>query len=202
MARIILTRDFYIPAGAVRVRHKASSAVAYLYPCRNRDGTAGRPAAMVFAGKQQKPAWRAYFDTDAIRAQRVGAYFAAIEAQEARQAERRAERAAKGRGVDVGDVLMAMWGYDQTNIDYYEIVGLVGKTMVEIRAIAAEREETEWQQGKSVPAPGRYIGEVMRRVAKDGRVKIDDVRSAGLVEPMARIGGKAVYKADHWTAYH
>lgn len=196
MARFKPQRSHYIPAGAVKVQHKASSAVAYLYARKD-----GYPAAVVFAGRRQKPDWQYRFTDAGRRARRIGEYFAAIEAQEASKAARAAEQVAKGRGVEVGDVLRSSWGYEQTNIDYFEVVGLVGKSMVEIRKIAAESEGTDWMQGKSVPAPGQYIGEAMRRVAKDGRVKIDDVRSAWRVEPMAKIGGKALYEASHWTAY-
>lgn len=189
-------RSHYIPAGAVKVQHKGSSAVAYLYQAKS-----GQAAAVVFAGRRQKPDWKYRFGSPEGRAKRIGEYFAAVEAQEAARAKRKAEQAARGRGVAVGDILSAVWGYDQTNIDYFEIVGLIGKSMVEIRAIGAESEETDWMQGKSVPVPGKYIGEVMRKVAKNGSVKIDDVRSASVIEPIAKIGGKAVYGASHWTSY-
>jgi hypothetical protein len=37
----------------------------------------------------------------------------------------------------LGDILVASWGYDQTNIDYYQVVALVGTTKVRLRKIAA-----------------------------------------------------------------
>ena len=35
----------------------------------------------------------------------------------------------------VGDVLESSWGYEQTNIDLYQVIALNGKSMVTVRAI-------------------------------------------------------------------
>lgn len=41
-------------------------------------------------------------------------------------------------GVKVGDIFVSMWGYDQTNVDYYQVTALKGKTMVVLQAIGYE----------------------------------------------------------------
>lgn len=41
---------------------------------------------------------------------------------------------------EVGDVLVSSWGYDQTNIDFYEVVKVTPK-MVSIVRIKAKRDE-------------------------------------------------------------
>lgn len=189
-------REFYIPQGARKVAHKQSQAVAYLY---ERDGN---PHAVAFYGKAAKPVWRYRFRDEEQRERKIAGLFAHYQAYEQRKAEQRAARQARGRGLEVGDVLSAMWGYEQTNIDYYQVTALIGDKMVEVRKIAAAAEETQWLQGKTVPLVDNFVSEPMRRLAKDGRVKIDDVRSASRVEPLARIGDKAVYPAAHYTAYH
>lgn len=62
--------------------------------------------------------------------------------------------------VKVGDIFTYSWGYDQTNVDYYEVVGVTpsGKS-VRVRQIA-EREtyDAHMMTGTSVPVPGKYIG--------------------------------------------
>jgi hypothetical protein len=191
-----LTREFYIPTGARKVAHKLSSAVAYLYEYK------GVPYAVVFHGKSAKPCWRYSFATPLAREHRIARFFTARAEHDTARAKRQAERKQAGRGLGVGDVLSAMWGYEQTNIDYYEITALIGNTMVEVRKIAAEREETEWQQGKTVPLPGHFTSEPMRRKASQGGVRIDETRHASKLEPLAVIGGKPVYAAEHFTAYH
>lgn len=102
-------------------------------------------------------------------------------------------------------MLRASWGYDQTNIDYYEVTKLVGSQMVEYRQIGCESVTTEFMQGKSVPSPGKYISEPKRaRVSDYGNrdsIKAHDSANAYLMKPEILPGGVKVYQASHWTAY-
>lgn len=197
MPRLQLDRAFFIPQGAVKVAHKHSAAVAYVWTDRR-----GRPCAKLFYGRQAKPVWHYHFGSEESRARRVERGFAHYAEYEARRAEQRAARKAKGRGLAVGDVLKTCWGYEQTNIEWFQVTALIGKTMVEIRELACDSSETQWLQGKTVPLVDQFAGEPLRRVAKDGAVKVDDVRTAWLEQPMADIGGRKVYAAAHYTAYH
>ena len=74
------------------------------------------------------------------------AYKKLLEKKEARHAKRVAEQRArreqeKGRleetmkNVKVGDVFSASWGYDQTNVDFFQVVALVGKQSVRVRQV-------------------------------------------------------------------
>lgn len=53
----------------------------------------------------------------------------------------------------VGTVLYSSWGYDQTNIDFYEVVKATAKT-VTIRGIKQVRTHDGYMQGSCVPATG------------------------------------------------
>lgn len=91
----------------------------------------------------------------------------------------------------VGDVGTYSWGYEQTNIEYYEVVEVKAKTIV-IRRIARAAAEDGWLQGTCQPKRGHYIGEPQRKVVRDGGwVSMD-------------FGGLHKWdgKADRWTAYH
>ena len=61
-------------------------------------------------------------------------------------------------GVKVGDIFYASWGYDQTNIDYYQIVGVTEKGCY-IRPIGAKRihEKDEWGSDALMPAKDHFI---------------------------------------------
>jgi len=77
----------------------------------------------------------------------------------------------------IGDVLYNSWGYDQTNVSFFEVVGLVGKASIEIRPIASDVVEgSEGFMSESVvPVPGSFSDDcpVMRkRVDKWGAVDI------------------------------
>ena len=41
----------------------------------------------------------------------------------------------KTHTLKTGDILYTSWGYDQTNIDFYQVVEVVGKASVRIRGI-------------------------------------------------------------------
>ncbi len=125
----------YIPKGAIKIADKNSDAVAYLY---NTDMDA--PAVRIFYGKQSKPVLACYFTRNggkgsAMRAERVAAYFASRQATLARKADEAAKRKATGRGVQVGQFLASSWGYDQTNVNFYKVVKLIGTTMAEVVAV-------------------------------------------------------------------
>ena len=44
--------------------------------------------------------------------------------------------------LEIGDILYSSWGYDQTNIDFYKVKRLAGKTMVELVPIESKLAET------------------------------------------------------------
>lgn len=41
-------------------------------------------------------------------------------------------------GVKVGDIFSMSWGYEQTNVNYFQVVELKGSTMIKIREIASQ----------------------------------------------------------------
>lgn len=196
------SRDFYIPKkGAVKVASKASPAVAYLY------GLFDRPCAMGFFGKAEKPAFQYRFASVERRNAYVAKWLRDMDAAQARKTQRQADKKAalakQQEVLKVGDVLRSSWGYDQTNVDYYEVVELFGKRGVVIREIGCESEQTGWLQGNSVPAKGQYIGQPMRKqVNENGSVKVRDWGVwAYRMEPVKVAGVPVAYSPSAWTAY-
>lgn len=57
--------------------------------------------------------------------------------------------------VEVGDIFYSMWGYDQTNVDFYQVVKKTAK-MITLRPIEAESTETGPWQYEKVPKPGVF----------------------------------------------
>ena len=120
---------------------------------------------------------------------------------EAGKAARREQRKAFRHTLKVGDVLRSSWGYDQTNIDYYEVTALIGEHIIKARPIATESVETEWLQGKCVPVPNNFTGPAKRyRPTEGNAVKVRSFAWAHPVE-YREIAGARVYSTDHWTAY-
>ena len=57
---------------------------------------------------------------------------------------------------NVGDILWHSWGYDQTNIDWYQVVS-VGKATIKIQEIHSKTiKETGFMSGHSEPKPGAF----------------------------------------------
>lgn len=174
-----LTRDFYIPKGAIRIADKASDGVVYVFRSAK-----DRPAAMAFHGKAVKPDWHHSFPNDAARERKIREHFEGRRRWAEWQGERRAERK-KPHGFEVGHVLYASWGYDQTNIDFFQVTKVIGAQMVEVCAvsrISADTGNEPWMTGKVVPQLDGFTGEAMRRRV-NGRsksVRIDNVRTAFL----------------------
>lgn len=184
----------YIPTGSTKFADKHSDAVAYVWTNKQ-----GLPCAVIYFGKQSKSVGHFSFRTEAARAQRVASYFASRQASLAMKAGWKAERIAAGAGLVVGDIVNTCWGYDQTNREFYEVVGVSGK-MVSVRRIAAETDGGSWS-GKCVPQSGEFIGPVLRRLASNGGLRIEKGIYANKWNT-ATIAGVPVGPALSWSATH
>ena len=52
-------------------------------------------------------------------------------------------------GIKVGDIFYTSWGYEQTNVDFFQVVALKGKTQVVIKEVSLESEEIDNISGMS-----------------------------------------------------
>ncbi|MBK8009587.1 MAG: hypothetical protein IPK23_15045 [Rhizobiales bacterium] len=113
--------------------------------------------------------------------------------------DRREARKAWVPPYKIGDIFRTCWGYDQTNVEFFELVALRGKTGV-LRELKQERVEEGWARGKCVPLPGEYICEPIRRQCREHGFKISSCQIAypAAVETVA---GVRVVKPASWTAY-
>lgn len=164
--------------------------------------TTGEACAVAFRGKATKPGFRYRFRSAKLRAAHCNEWADRVMLAAASTAERRAARN-QAHTLAVGDVLLSMWGYEQTNVDYYQVTGLHGRTMVTLREIASRREETASMQGHCTPCPGQFIGEP-RRCRVDGArndVRLSSFERAAKIEPLAIVDGVRIWPVDHWTAY-
>jgi hypothetical protein len=132
----LLTRDFYIPRESYGRTNIATvtegDAVVYTYTTAN-----GKPGAMAFHGKAAKPDWNFAFAHADQRAKKIAEFFASRKEWANYKAKNRAEKQ-KPHTLKVGDILVSSWGYDQTNIDYYQVTRVVGPNSVEICQIKAK----------------------------------------------------------------
>ena len=62
-------------------------------------------------------------------------------------------------GVHVGDLFREVWGWEQSNVDYYQVVALKGKHTAILREIYSERVPDLRTGGKCHPVPGKWRSE-------------------------------------------
>ncbi len=86
--------------------------------------------------------------------------------------------------VSVNDVLASSWGYEQTNVSFYQVISLHGKKTVTVRKISSEVCRDGAMSGYKKPILNDFIGEPLRRQVKEydsvPLIKIEDFESARL----------------------
>lgn len=158
-------------------------------------------------GKSAKP-WAYYgYATEARRDDGFNRHAIIARDNLAYKAKRKAEakaQADKPHGLQVGDVVRSSWGYDQTNVNHYQIVNVIGKRTVEVRAVACHEEATGSMSGRAAPIPGDFVGEVLRRQV-DSRGAVNMLHAsygrAYKIEPVAVVHGVRCYAASHYSSY-
>lgn len=73
-------------------------------------------------------------------------------------------------GVREGTIFESSWGYDQTNIDFYEVVSVAksGKSVVLQQVGSHRQDEFDRPQVRVVPNRLRKVGDPFRRKLHDG----------------------------------
>lgn len=165
-------------------------------------------SAIMYSGKRMKhDHYIRYGNVEKMR-KSIAEYVVDVIAQAKIKENRKKEKLEANRNVkpEIGDILKSSWGYDQTNIDYYEVVA-VKNQMIDVREIGQIREVDGYDCGKCAPVPGQYIGEVKRYKAQSGYggkgyyIKIASYAHANKMEPIAEAAGVKIYESSYWSAY-
>jgi len=135
---------------------------------RNRNS---RPTAICYHGKKKTPTWYRSFKTEidmfiqidkTLKSQHDKLMSKDVEK---RKAKALAEELRAG--VKVGDIFFTSWGWEQTNVEFYQIVGKPSKCRVEYREIGQDLVDTGNMCGTVTPKVGDFISEV-----KVGRLNV------------------------------
>ncbi len=118
--------------------------------------------AIAFAGKQSKPLWHYSYRSEASMQTQINQTIAARKSVMKAKAEAAKARKEFKTDLEVGDLLYSSWGYDQTNVDWYQVVEKLG-TMVVIREIAGRQVGSDGYSDKVVPVPDHFVGPPQRK---------------------------------------
>ena len=128
----------------------------------------GRPCVKVFRGNSSKAVAHYRFSSEERREESLEFYKAMAKKNADYKAEKKAKKAAtSNEDVELGAVYYSSWGYDQTNVDFYEVVGRFGKKGLWFREIASERTYSDYMTGSCTAAKGEFTGEPFKKILSD-----------------------------------
>lgn len=127
----------------------------------------GKMVAMGFAGKRTKPDFYFRFSTVERMYEYIAGWRKRLEESNAVVMERKAKRTQPST-LKVGDILDGLWGYDQTNVTFYEVTKIIGNRTVEICEIGALLDWSGGPTAYSTPLPSVFKGKPMRKVVSNG----------------------------------
>lgn len=141
----------------------------------------GVPFGIAFAGKAAKPLWHHRFRNEAQRQRTIDDTIESRKRWIENKQKRQQERAEFQHPLKVGDILYSSWGYEQTNVDWYEVVDVRGKQVI-VREINGKVVRSTQSQDFVVAVPGSFKGPPLRRTPRGSgshvSVKIDSVQTA------------------------
>jgi len=171
--RMKMDREFYIPKaeGIETVTRDGVDATVYVYEVK------GRPHACMFGGKRSKPDSHYYYPNVEARDKAVEDYFdgiqASIEFKAAYKAKQKAGKEKAVESIKVGDIFVGSWGYDQTNVEFYQVVEKKGVTC-KVQEIGQKVVEETQGCGYVRPNPEVKCGKpVTKRINGSGGFTFD-----------------------------
>ena len=191
-----LTREFYIasiPQHAQKITVKVDGSVIYKWEQN------GKILLKAFKGKASKPAFYYSYKNDEAANKQISAWIDALMITNAAKIRDKAEKN-QPHNIKIGDIFRSTWGYDQTNVEFWECVSVSG-ALITVKEIAQQREYTESMSGNCLPIPGKFIGaEKKCRVQYGTRIKVSDCAHASLLD-FTEIAGMKIFKSTGFSCY-
>lgn len=137
------------------------------------DDTGGYYRVKAYRGRATKPLAFYRYSTVAQRDN----FIERLKADEDRREEIRQARKSVPNSFQLGDILHYSWGYDQTQCEFYQVVGLTPRG-IKIRRVEAMimtgSGSSNGMSDRRMPVKDNFIGEVLSKVVKsDDAVKMD-----------------------------
>lgn len=156
----------HIPTNATEIKREGVEGVVYQYT----DGR-GKLAAIAYAGKAQRPSYHYAYANTAQLEKRANDFLDGLAASQEFKAKRQAEKQTKraaGHGLQNGDILVCSWGYEQTNVDFYQVVDASSAKSLMLCEIASadaaptESEKALGDRGRCVAVKDSFTGKPFR----------------------------------------
>jgi len=176
--RMVHKRDFYRPNPMIHQNIKqidvAPDVDIEVWQYENN----GKLFGVAFQGRAQKPLWHYRFRNEAQLKQEVLNTVERRRQHIQHKKERQEERRQFRHDLKVGTILYTSWGYDQTNIDFYQVVE-AGEKSVVIREVAQKTVRQSRGADYVVAVPNKFTGPKMKKRVRPGNsVKIESYANA------------------------
>ena len=171
----------YIPQDSVKVENEDAIAVVYKY---NTGGS--KFICIGYSGKRKKPDFHINFKTPERRDEFIEDYFKGkirnIKSKADFKSEQKAQADKMFAEVKVGDIFHSSWGWEQTQCDFYQLIGLKGKTGT-FRPIHGETtEELGWASENMKAVPNSFYGDEFKKRLTGSSFKISSFQYVSKVQ--------------------
>lgn len=176
---------------------EGENAIVYLYEMASKDSYGydnvlhGQKlyGAIAYHGKRSKVDHQYRFptkkDAEAWANQYVSRVDEKINSELERKRENEQKRAEAAKSVKVGDIYYSSWGYDQTNVDFYMVVGKTPKTVKVVKIPTASTNISDLKSGTTYVVPAEInVSDVnaddvmVKRINKDGGFRVASYANA------------------------
>lgn len=131
------------------------------------------PYGVAFAGKANKPLWNYRFRNVAERQRRIDETIKSRKAVIERKNQELQERRDYQHPYKEGDIFDTSWGYDQTNVSFYQVTEVRGK-MLFLREVAKSVDHETQGADYVVPIKNHFVGGTLKVLPqRSGGVKIE-----------------------------
>jgi hypothetical protein len=131
------------------------------------------PSLIIAIGRAKKAKHLSFGGSDAEerRAKHIQDAYDAELRRTALRKDQQAERVAFKTTLKSGDILLTVWGYDQTNTDYFQVIEVApsGKS-VTLRPLVQNVVETGFMSGHSTPRPNEFTGPAFKQRVQPGNI--------------------------------
>jgi len=156
-----------------------------------------KPAVSAFKGKQKNPFSNYYYLTIESASKAIKNFMEAADKRQEYKEQKAAERKAFKPEFEVGDIFATSWGYEQTNVEFYQVIEKPSAHYAVIQEIAQEvAEGSTMSHGMAcdvLPVKDNFLNDKTerRKVGKHG-ISFSSYRSAW------KWDGKPQYKSWYY----
>lgn len=127
--------------------------LVYLYEKDNRY------VALGYINKQRRSAFHYSFRTEGAREEKILGWLSDFRNIDEAKIRRKLENQGRLKALKMGDILVNSWGWEQTNVDFYQVTkkSKLGFGMMQIHGHLLEGNNGNYMAGEKIPVKGQFV---------------------------------------------